>query len=321
MVPLILLAAASVVNAQFDPNGPTQPGLPTGCVGSFPNTTICSQLNWHIPTADPCAPLDGIPRPGQQVYIKDQQNFCLALPDPNSIFLQNNYYLNNKLPTIVQAEGFIHSFCVGDYKPPGASAMPKYGIRSAHVVKNYTVAGSRYLQIHGKMDCGLLNVNCTQSFPGAYDDGGQYDDGPFVSCGKEPYSGTDASVHPGFPHYVEQAGDGLFCMRICEAGSEVVGGPCDLTHDTDGCEKFMKVSFTEGFTYTDVSTGVTTTMDVFIPPLPSATSTTTATGVVTTKNSNRMRSLRQEAQLNQAYLPAVSEAFPTSQPVLPQTGT
>ncbi|KAI9345538.1 hypothetical protein BDR26DRAFT_856234 [Obelidium mucronatum] len=292
MIP-ILLIVASTVSAQFDINGPTQPGLPKGCVGSFPNTTRCEQLGWHITTPDPCVPLDGIPRPGEQVYLKDPQNFCIMLPNPNSIFLQNNYYSWGKLPTIVQAEGFVQSYCVGDYKPPGALAMPQYGIRSAHVIKNYTVAGSRYIQIHGKMDCDLLKVNCTQSFPGAYDDGGQYDDGPYVSCGKEPYSGTDASQHPGFPHYLEMAGNGLFCMRICEKGSEVVGGPCDLTHDTEGCEKFMKVQFRDGFTSTDLSTGVSTTLSVFIPPLTTSTSTAAATGTngaqVSTKSSGALR--------------------------------
>ncbi|KAJ3065198.1 hypothetical protein HDU98_011418 [Podochytrium sp. JEL0797] len=210
--------------------------------------------------------------PGQQVYIQDEQNFCINLPNPNSIFLQNNYYNRSLLPTVVQAEGFVQSFCVGNYLPPGSSPMPQYGIRSAHVLKNFTVPGQHYIQIHGQMDCVLLNINCTQSSPGAYDDGGQYDDGGFVSCGKEPYSGTDASKHPGFPHYVEQAGDGNYCMRICEAGAEDVGLPCDLTQDTKGCIVFMRVSFTPGFSYADAANpGVISTISVSLPPLATPT--------------------------------------------------
>ncbi|KAJ3065197.1 hypothetical protein HDU98_011417 [Podochytrium sp. JEL0797] len=263
----LLLLGLTAVNAQIDPNGATQPGLPKGCVGSFPNTTLCSLNGWRMEGPDPCAPLTTIPMPGQQVYIQDEQNFCINLPNPNSIFLQNNYYNRSLLPTVVQAEGFVQSFCVGSYLPPGASPMVPFGVRSAHVVKNFTVPGQNYIQIHGQMDCNLLNINCTQSSPGAYDDGGQYDDGAYVSCGKEPYSGTDASKHAGFPHSVEMAGNGEYCMRICQSGAQGTGLPCSLVEDTAGCMKFMGVSFTPGFSYTDASTGVTTTVSVSLPPI------------------------------------------------------
>ncbi|KAJ3064332.1 hypothetical protein HDU98_012232, partial [Podochytrium sp. JEL0797] len=69
-----LLTCASLAAAQYDPNGPTQPGLPQGCLGSFPNITYCEQNNWYVPTPDPCKP-DTIPLPSEQVYIKDQNNF------------------------------------------------------------------------------------------------------------------------------------------------------------------------------------------------------------------------------------------------------
>ncbi|KAJ3350543.1 hypothetical protein HDU83_009565 [Entophlyctis luteolus] len=250
-------AAAAVVlvahhaSAQFLSGGPTQPGLPAGCLGSCaytptrflrfppksdprqdPNIPECRQTHWHITTADPCYPLDGDPRPGQQVYIKDElhliclkKNFCINLPDPDSIFLQNNFYNVSKLPSIVQAEGYVRSFCMGSYIPPGAKPMPPYAIRSAHVLKNLSTKGSMYIQIHGTMDCDILRINCTQSSPGAYDDGGQYDNGPYESCGKEPYSGVDksSSGNPGFQNYVEQAGDGIFCMRVCEPGTMIPG--------------------------------------------------------------------------------------------------
>ncbi len=87
--------------------------------------------------------------------------------------------------------------------------MPAGGIRSAHVIKGASKSGKRYIQISGTMDCEALGINCTSSAPGAYDDGGQYDNVPFINCGKEPYSGVDASRHPGWPDYVEQAGNGM----------------------------------------------------------------------------------------------------------------
>ncbi|KAJ3401286.1 hypothetical protein CcCBS67573_g10316 [Chytriomyces confervae] len=275
---LAFLVAVSSVSAQFLEGGPTQPGLPTGCVGSFPNLTQCTIANYYLgDTVDRCAPPAPYPVAGQQVYIKDSTNFCLNLPNPDSIFLFNNYYSWKKLPTIVQAEGFVQSYCMGSYLPPGSKPLPQYGIRSAHVVKNFTVPGQNYYQIHGYMDCDLLGINCTSTAPGRYDDAGQYDDGPFINCGKEPYSGVDASAaaNPGMQHYVEMAGNGLFCMRVCEKGNLGPGLPCDLTQDTAGCEKFMKVQFlgeyATGFSYMDLANGVKTTASVFIPPKTSAT--------------------------------------------------
>ncbi|KAI9344950.1 hypothetical protein BDR26DRAFT_1005778 [Obelidium mucronatum] len=285
-----VLFCASVAMAQWELNGPTQPGLPAGCVGSFPNITMCREKNWYLGLDNPdrCKPLSAtFPVVGEQVYIKDPVNFCINLPNPDSIFLQNNYYKKGLLPSIVEAEGFVRSFCMGDYLPPGSLRLPAGAIRSSHVVKNFTVTGDRYIQIHGLMDCAALNINCTQSFPGAYDDGGQYDNGPFITCGKEPYSGVDNSTsgNPGFENYVEMAGDGQFCMRVCDPGP-LNQGACDVTHDTEGCMKFMNVSFTEGFTYKDVATGAMTTFTVSLPPL--ATPTKVAQVVTTAKSSSRV---------------------------------
>ncbi|KAJ3405325.1 hypothetical protein HDU80_001556 [Chytriomyces hyalinus] len=286
---LLLSTAASLVRAQFDPNGPTQPGLPQGCVGSFPNLTQCTISNYYLgDMVDRCAPPLPHPVPGQQVYIKDPTNFCINLPNPDSIFLINNFYSWNKLPTIVQAEGFVQSYCMGSYLPPGSKPLPQFGIRSAHVLKNFTVPGQNYYQIHGFLDCDVLGVNCTQSAPGVYDDGGQYDDGPFINCGKEPYSGVDNSTlaNPGMQHYVEMAGNGLFCMRVCEPGNLMAGRPCDLTQDTAGCEKFMKVQFTEGFTFEDLTTGAKSTATVSLPPRKTSTTTTTAGAAATGSGSS-----------------------------------
>ncbi|KAJ3357011.1 hypothetical protein HDU83_009181 [Entophlyctis luteolus] len=278
------------------------------------------------------------------VYIKDEVNFCINLPNPNSTVLKNNYYLKGLLPTIVQAEGYVQSYCYGSYLPNASLPLPEGAIRSAHVLKNTTVSGLGYYQVHGVMDCDILQINCTQSYPGAYDDGGQCekttfcapkivpyvllskdDDGAYSSCGKEPYSGVDTTTNgnPGFPHYVEQvcfirvfpvfpdvvkAGDSTFCMRVCEStaqgkgehqptakfpapdASNVTGLPCDLTQDTAGCIKFMGVSFTDGFTYTDASTGAVSSTQVSLASLTSAVSSTaaaaTGTATVTTSKNN-----------------------------------
>ncbi|ORY50792.1 hypothetical protein BCR33DRAFT_712774 [Rhizoclosmatium globosum] len=255
MILALTLFFISSASAQYTPGGPTQAGLPPGCVGSYPDIPKCRANNWFIPDADPCYPVTSVPMPGQQVYIRDEKNFCINLPNPNSIVMQNNYYNNGLKPTIVQAEGYVQSFCVGDYLPPGAMRMSSSAILSAHVVKY-----DNYIQIHGKMDCGALGINCQQSSPGAYDDG--------EHCGKEPYSGVDSSANgnPGFENYVEMAGDGLYCMRVCAPGTMVVGGVCDVTHDTEGCVSFMKVDFVDGFSFTDLSTGPRTS------PRPSSVS-------------------------------------------------
>ncbi|KAJ3068782.1 hypothetical protein HDU98_008102 [Podochytrium sp. JEL0797] len=135
--------------------------------------------------------------------------------------MQQMYYKKGLLPTVVQAEGYVQSFCVGSYLPPGALPIAPNAIQSAHVKQVVDPIYGLYYQVHGTMDCGALNINCESSSPGAYDDGGQYDNGPYVSCGKEPYSGVDASAYgnQNFQDYVEMAGDGIFCMRVCQAGA------------------------------------------------------------------------------------------------------
>ncbi|KAJ3021657.1 UNVERIFIED_CONTAM: hypothetical protein HDU68_009520 [Siphonaria sp. JEL0065] len=265
----LLCAAIPAAIAQWNPNGPTQPGLPDGCVGSFPNLTQCHELNWYLgeSNADKCKPAGPFPIPGEQVYIKDEQNFCINLPNPDSIVLQNNYYLKGVYPTIVQAEGYVQSYCIGDYLPAGSKRLPWGGIRAAHVIKNYTVPRQHYLQVGGYLDCDLLKINCIQSFPGAYDDGGQYDN--------EPYSGVDPlPAGNGHVDYVEMAGNGMFCMRTCEANSV---GVCTVQLDTVGCGVLMNFWGKDGFTYTDVVAGIVTTATVSLPPLRTMTGSTVKT--------------------------------------------
>ncbi|KAJ3092701.1 hypothetical protein HK100_006881 [Physocladia obscura] len=287
-VALLAVFGAVFVAAQITSNPClTQLGLPECCVGSYPNITLCVADNWYLGNlTDKCIPsnlTDGVVS-GQQVYIKDELNFCINLPNPDSLYLQQKYYSVGLYPSIVDAEGYVQSYCMGSYLPPGSLAMPQFGIRSAHVLKNFTVTGQNYFQIHGTMDCDLLKINCTASYPGAYDDGGQYDNGPFVSCGKEPYSGVDSTTsgNSGFDGYVEMAGDSEFCMRVCEPGNREVGRPCDVTQDTAGCYKFMNVTFYDlSWSYTDASSpGNVTTVSVSLPPLPSPTAVA-GTAVVT----------------------------------------
>jgi hypothetical protein len=102
----------------------------------------------------------------------------------------------------------LQSFCVGNYLTPGALPMPAGGVTAAHVVRNVHPNGKRYIEISGYMNCDALKVNCTSSIPGEYNDGGQYDAVSFRQCGKSPYSGVDASKHPGFIDYNHQAGNG-----------------------------------------------------------------------------------------------------------------
>ncbi|KAJ3021044.1 UNVERIFIED_CONTAM: hypothetical protein HDU68_009856 [Siphonaria sp. JEL0065] len=248
--------------------GFTQPGLPADPDGQY-----CGGDIWHNPNQDGCFPLDGNPRPGQQVYIKDELNFCINLPDPDSIFLQNVFYKQGKLPSVVEAEGFVRAFCLGDYIPPAAKKMPEYGIKSAHVEKY-----QNYIQVWGTLDCEGLNINCTSSSPGVYDDAGQYDNVPFESCGKEPYSGVDTSPqgNPGSKSYIEQAGNGIFCMRVCDTE---LGSDCVVTTDRAGCEATLGVHFSDGFTFADKTTGEVVTATTNLPkqrPSPTFASSTTA---------------------------------------------
>ena len=227
-------------------------------------------------SVDTCAPAGPYPVVGQQVYIQDPQNFCFLLPDPNNPKLKNDFYSQGKVPSIVQGEGYVQSFCLGNYLTPGAMKMPQAAIRSAHVVKGVYPNGKKYWEISGTMDCGLLNINCQGSTPTAYDDGGQYDSVGHRQCGKEPYSGVDNAKHPGMIDYVEQAGNGLFCMRVCEAGQQL-NDPCNVKNDTAGCTATMGVRFRDGFSFTDLTTGQTTTLSVSLPPLSSPTASPKAT--------------------------------------------
>ncbi|KAJ3017739.1 UNVERIFIED_CONTAM: hypothetical protein HDU68_011501 [Siphonaria sp. JEL0065] len=224
-----------------------------------PNDPVCSGDNWDRgDEVDPLAPPGPYPVAGQQVYIKDT--------------LKQLYYSKGLKPTVVQAEGYVRSFCVGQ-STPGSLPMPAGAITSAHVIKNYTKEGSFFMQITGHMNCDILNINCQG------DNGGQYDSVPYRNCGKEPYSGVNTGLNPTFENYVEQAGDGIFCMRTCQVKqltkyhvSKGQGDPCNVKNDTAGCEATMGFNSKPGFTFLDVVSGTLTEL-----PAPTTTTTTTKT--------------------------------------------
>jgi hypothetical protein len=262
----LLLAS---LNAQTYP-----PKYPKGCSGpTFPNSTECLEKNWNLGEGaeDKCAPLGPYPVAGQMVYIKDPLNFCMMLPDPDNDFLKANYYSQGRLPTIVQAEGYVRAYCMGDYLTPGALTFPPFAIRSAHVIKNVHSNGKEYMEISGQMDCNLLNIDCDPQGE-LYADAGQYDSVGYRNCGKEPYSGVDPRKHPKLNEYVEQAGNSIYCMRVCEAGQQLED-PCNVKNDTAGCIATMGVVFRDGFSFTDMTNGgKVTTYDVSLPPISSSTS-------------------------------------------------
>ncbi|KAJ3056887.1 hypothetical protein HK097_003047 [Rhizophlyctis rosea] len=260
----LLLSLLSSVSAQAPAAVPTS---------SVPNATECELRNWDLgDRKDPNEPPKPWPVSGQQVYLADEQNFCIVLPDPNNEYIKYFWYNQGKKPTIVEGEGYVHAFCVGNYTTPGASPMPAGAITAAHVENHLNnPVGKRYIQITGRMDCDKLNINCIGSAPGAYDDGGQYDDVPYRKCGKEPYSGHDHSKHPDLVHYVEQAGNGIFCMRICDGGNQLED-PCNVKNDTAGCFHTMNMTDRDGFSYFDAATGFVRNST---PTLNNPTATTT----------------------------------------------
>jgi hypothetical protein len=211
------------------------------------------------------------------------------LPDPNNVDLKQRFYNRGILPSVVQGEGYVQAFCVGSYLTPGGMRMNPNAIKSAHVIKAVHPNGKKYIEISGLMDCGLLNINCNSTVPGAFDDGGQYDAVPFINCGKEPYSGVDPQKHPGMIDYVEQAGNGEFCMRICEAGQQLED-PCNVKNDTAGCRATMGVDFKPGFSFVDRWTAQTTSINFATTTTSSlgttsSTSTTSAPTTTTSKSS------------------------------------
>ncbi|KAJ3236639.1 hypothetical protein HDU81_010603 [Chytriomyces hyalinus] len=215
---------------------------------------VCSGDNWDRGTdTDPNGPSGPFPLAGQQVYIQDPNNYCINLPNPNDPYLIETYYSKGIYPTFVQAEGYVQSFCVG-FLAPGALPMPPGAVTGAHVRTNQSLNGKTYHQITGSLDCAVLKMTCTG------DNGGQYDSVPYRYCGKEPYSGVDETLNPGFADYVEIGGDSTFCMRTCVKG-QVQGDPCNAKDDTKGCGVLTGGTddTSPGFTLNGVPVDVTTT--------------------------------------------------------------
>ncbi|KAJ3037299.1 hypothetical protein HDV00_001794 [Rhizophlyctis rosea] len=265
---------------------PTRRQAGAAPTSNVPNATLCEQKNWNLGGAvDPNAPPQPWPVSGQQVYIQDDLNFCINLPNSDDPYLKYYYYSRGQAPTIVEAEGYVQSFCMGNYLAPGAKAMPVGGITAAHVEDHTNnPTGQKYIQITGRMNCTALNINCIGTAPGAYDDGGQFDDVPYNNCGKEPYSGPDASKMSNLNHYVEQAGDGIFCMRICD-GDQQLGSPCNVKNDTAGCFATMNMVDRSGFSYFNAGTGQVRNDTPTTADTVSTTTTATTTSAMMTGSS------------------------------------
>ncbi|KAJ3192787.1 hypothetical protein HK101_005961 [Irineochytrium annulatum] len=185
----------------------------------------------------------GAMSPKEIVYLKDPMNLCMNLPDLTQF--------PNKKPGVLQAEGHIQSMCIGDYKPPGSIVMPKWGLRSAIMSYNKHPNGSLYYQVYGTLGCDELGIECKSQADGG--NSGQIDSVPYQYFGKEPYSSVDQTQNKGFQNYVMQAGDGIYCMRICQGGSGLYD-PCNAKNDSAGCQSTMGIgSFPEDgiFTFTD----------------------------------------------------------------------
>jgi hypothetical protein len=122
----------------------------------------CASVNWDLgPNAvDPNAPPKPWPVAGQQVYIKDQYNFCINLPNPDDSYLKQTYYNLGQWPTVVGAEGHVRCFCQGSYIAPGCLPMPAGAITASHVIKDFSNPSAQYYQINGRMDCAKLKINC-----------------------------------------------------------------------------------------------------------------------------------------------------------------
>ncbi|KAI9341398.1 hypothetical protein BDR26DRAFT_860367 [Obelidium mucronatum] len=239
-----------------------------------PDFSTCEAKNWDLGenATDPTAPPGPYPVAGQQVYIQDQNNFCINLPNPNDPTLKSNFYNRGRNPTVLDGEGYVQSYCVGKLAP-GALPMPAGAVTAAHVIKNYTKQGEYYLQVTGTLDCNVLNIDCSNA-----DNGGQYDNVPFRNCGKEPYSGVYDSFNSGFGMYVEQAGSGIFCMRVCQGGNQL-NDPCNVKNDTAGCYATMDMVDAPGFSFTDVSGQIRTRKTTTTTAAPTTTATLFATVV------------------------------------------
>jgi hypothetical protein len=126
MISLLFSAIASQT-ISYPPWPASQQRFPDGCrsQSTFPDSNEAARTNYYEPNrpADPCAPLGPRPAVGQQVYIQDPLNFCINLPDPHTGVI-SDIYAAGKRPTILDGEGYLQSYCIGDHLSPGAFPLP-----------------------------------------------------------------------------------------------------------------------------------------------------------------------------------------------------
>ncbi|KAJ3313212.1 hypothetical protein HDU76_002705 [Blyttiomyces sp. JEL0837] len=140
------------------------------------------------------------------VSIISDSQFCLLLPGQD-------------YQSIGESEGSAVSKCYG-MSLPCSDTIPSDAIISAHFVET-----DEYVQVTGRIDTDMLKI-------GSSGGGGQYDD---ASWGSEPKS--NCAGYPRYLELVETGGNSIYCIRCCknESGGDV-GGPCDASNDTKGCE-------------------------------------------------------------------------------------
>lgn len=123
----LLFALVSSQIISYPPWPASLQRFPPNCrnQSTFPDSDEATRTNYFAPNRpeDPCAPLGPMPAIGQQVYIQDPINFCIVLPNPYAGTIAD-IYAAGRLPTILDGEGYLQSFCLGSHMSPGAWPLP-----------------------------------------------------------------------------------------------------------------------------------------------------------------------------------------------------
>ncbi|KAJ3163899.1 hypothetical protein HK101_000574 [Irineochytrium annulatum] len=161
---------------------------------------------------DPEAPPKPWPATRQRVSATE---FCILLPDLETTYFEDQYISRGIPVSLANDDGFLRSFCMGDYLPEGSVAFPIGAVTSAHVSTEQKMNGVTYIKMVGTLDCGRLgNLNCG------------YGPVPYDQCGKEPYSGPDPAIHANATQYLQMMSGLAFSLHICVGGAAVDGEPC-----------------------------------------------------------------------------------------------
>ncbi|KAJ3110161.1 hypothetical protein HDU96_006866 [Phlyctochytrium bullatum] len=264
LLAVLALAAAAILPANAQ-NSTAEPRFCTN-PNDLPDT-----CNWDRGpnTVDPMNPTGQL-RTRELVYIQDLNNYCMNLPDIEQF--------PGITPTFLMGEGFVRSHCVGPYVPAGAKVMPPGGIGSAVLSMNIHRSGARYYQMHGYLNCPAIGIDCD-----AFDNSGQIDNVIYRYFGRQPYSGVDTARNPGYTSYVMQAGNHIYCYRVCEGGLNL-DDPCNAKNDTLGCALTMGVTEWPAwgtFRFVDNTGATPRLITTFTSSIPTTRVTSTSTSTST----------------------------------------